>query len=353
MPLPIGGFDAQRFFTRAEELLGRSVVSLGGINAVAQPPLSSRAGEIFGRIAMPQELFIRNSPGSRADIGWLLAQDPNYAQRSMNDELIELHQTAKARRPTLPNDADNFAYLFVPGLFTEHYPGYMSENMRRLKERGLKHVSMAKIDTDAGVRTNAAALKTQIEALERETGKKVVLLGHSKGGVDAGAALQLYPELHDKVQAFISMQAPFGGTPVASDLAENAKLDALMGRFIRQVFKGDPDALTDLSYRKRRELLGERVTFTQSVPTFSLGSSSRDPGSLTAVGAYYGRERYNKDGDGLVLRDDSIIPGSRGIVLLEELDHAGPTMGGNLFSRFRPGDLTEAMIALALKHSRV
>jgi hypothetical protein len=96
-----------------------------------------------------------------------------------------------------------------------------------------------------------------------------------------------------------------------------------MNGFIRQVFQGDPAALADLSYRLRRELLGEKVTFTEHIATFSVGSTSRDPGSLTALGALYGRERYGKEGDGLVLRDDAIIPGSRGVVLLDELDH-GP-----------------------------
>jgi pimeloyl-ACP methyl ester carboxylesterase len=252
----------------------------------------------------------------------------------------------------LPDDANNFAYLFVPGLFTEHYPGYMRENVRRMKQRGCTDVVMSKIDTDASVRTNAAKLKEEIEEIERRTGKKVVLIGHSKGGVDAGAALQLYPELRSKVQAFVSLQAPFGGTPIASDIGENENLRRLMSGFIAQMFQGDPTSLSDLAYKARRELLGDRVQFTADVPTFSFASKSRDPASLTALAALYGRERYGVDGDGLVLWKDALIPGSRGFMILDELDHAGPAMGGTIFSKFRPGDITEATIALALRHSR-
>lgn len=347
------GLDPQRFIDRARRLLDVHGQPIAGTPAApSETPFPSNARAIFDRLAIPAELFGPRSPGSAADIGWLLAQDPSWASRDRSSELISLHRAAKARQRVLPDDANNFAYLFVPGLFTEHYPGYMTENVRRMKERGCTDVSMAKIDTDAGVHTNAAVLKAEIEKLERDTGKKVVLLGHSKGGVDAGAALQLYPELRSKVQAFIALQAPFGGTPIASDIGENAHLSALMGGFITQVFRGDRAALDDLSYRSRRALLGDRVTFTQDVPTFSFASTSKDPRSLTALGALYGRERYGKDGDGLVLFEDAIIPGSRGIILLEDLDHAGPAMGGTALSKFRPGDLTEAMVAFALRHSR-
>ena len=46
------------------------------------------------------------------------------------------------------------------------------------------------------------------ERLPVLSGKQVVLLGHSKGGVDAAAALSLYPELKGHVRALITMQAP-------------------------------------------------------------------------------------------------------------------------------------------------
>lgn len=348
-------FDAQTFIDGARRLLDQPVSTLdpaGNVHAPPPgPPAPTGAQSFFDRLSIPENIFGPRSPGSVADIGWLLKQDPNYLQRDMSTELVSLHKAAKARQPVLPHDANNFAYLFVPGLFTKHYPGYMSENVRRLKERGCTEVSIATIDTDQNVAFNAAALKTQIEKIERESGKKVVLVGHSKGGVDAGAALQLYPELQSKVQAFVSLQAPFGGTPIASDINESPHLATLMKGFISQVFRGDPGSLTDLSYKARRELLGN-VTFTANVPTFSMASSSEDPGSLTALGGLYGRTRYNKPGDGLVLRDDAIIPGSRGIVILDELDHAGPAMAGGFLGKYRPGDLTEAMIALALKHSR-
>jgi hypothetical protein len=37
--------------------------------------------------------------------------------------------------------------------------------------------------------------------------------------------------------------------------------------------------------------------------------------------------------------------------MLDDLDHAGPAMTGLMFPKYRPGDLTEAMVTLALRHS--
>jgi hypothetical protein len=52
-----------------------------------------------------------------------------------------------------------------------------------------------------------------------------LLLGHSKGGVDAAAALSLYwPDLKDKVAGLVLAQSPYGGTPIASDLLREGQL---------------------------------------------------------------------------------------------------------------------------------
>jgi hypothetical protein len=50
-------------------------------------------------------------------------------------------------------------------------------------------------------------------------GNKVVLLGHSKGGVDVAAACSIFwPVLKDKVVGLVLVQSPYGGSPIASDI---------------------------------------------------------------------------------------------------------------------------------------
>lgn len=71
----------------------------------------------------------------------------------------------------------------------------------------------------AAVETNAQTLKGTIERLHADAQKKVIIVGHSKGGLDSAAALTLfYSDLKDKVAGLVFVQSPYGGTPLASDL---------------------------------------------------------------------------------------------------------------------------------------
>ena len=77
----------------------------------------------------------------------------------------------------------------------------------------------------ASVEKNARELKLYIEELYWGSGKQVLLLGHSIGGVDAAAALSLYwSELKGKVAGLALVQSPYGGTPVASDILREGQI---------------------------------------------------------------------------------------------------------------------------------
>ncbi|XP_022893334.1 uncharacterized protein LOC111407871 [Olea europaea var. sylvestris] len=84
---------------------------------------------------------------------------------------------------------------------------------------------IAKIHSEASVERNAWELKQYIEELYWGSGKRIMLLGHSKGGVDAAAALSIYShELKDKVGGLALVQSPYGGTPVASDILREGQV---------------------------------------------------------------------------------------------------------------------------------
>ena len=65
----------------------------------------------------------------------------------------------------------------------------------------------------------------------------MLLLGHSKGGVDSAAALSLYwPQLKDKVAGLVLAQSPYGGSPVASDILREGQLgDYVMLRKLMEI----------------------------------------------------------------------------------------------------------------------
>lgn len=72
---------------------------------------------------------------------------------------------------------------------------------------------------DALVRDNAVRILAEVETLASRTGKRVVLVGHSKGGLDCAAALALFEDrLAQHVRGLVTVQSPYGGSPIAADL---------------------------------------------------------------------------------------------------------------------------------------
>ena len=71
------------------------------------------------------------------------------------------------------------------------------------------------------------------------TSRTVVLVGHSKGGVDAAAACALYKkELAGIVRGIVVTQCPYGGSPVATDLLGTKALEGLTATALERVTNG-------------------------------------------------------------------------------------------------------------------
>lgn len=77
----------------------------------------------------------------------------------------------------------------------------------------------------AAVEKNAREIKEHILELYWGAQKKILILGHSKGGVDAAAACSMYwDELKDKVVGLALLQSPYGGSPLASDILRKGQI---------------------------------------------------------------------------------------------------------------------------------
>lgn len=278
--------------------------------------------------------------------GWAVRGRENP---DVTESYHDLVHRVRAGEAVLPEDAAEYAYLNVPGLFTERYPGYMDENTERMRALGLDPAEVA-IDTDAGVEANAQAIRDAVLAEVARDGRQVVLTGQSKGGVDISAALALYPELAEHVRAVVSMQAPYGGTPIASDVAASPMLSGAVGSVISGALGGDPRALGDLAY-DRRQAFAAAHPYPESVPTVSLVTTSDNPMSLVGPAQAYIEERYGLASDGLVPAADQILPGSD-VVRLDDVDHAGSIMRvPGRGDADTPGEMTEALLTLALRRA--
>ncbi len=285
------------------------------------------------------------STGSQGQFGWARTSGPPTTDAG--DRFGELYRDVLDGRPVLPAEAADHVYLVIKGLYGNQLAGYMEANRDRLEDRGLD-ARLVPIDTEAGVERNAARIRDAILAATR-TGKKVVIVGHSKGGVDTTAALSLYPELKDRVRALVAIQSPYGGSPVAEDIQGCNALRRITDGFVKNIWGGSPQSMIDLTYRQRRAFIAAHP-FPSDVPTVSLASSRVvQLSSVMWKTAYYARYRYGKRSDGLVLPEDAEIPGSR-VVRLDDMDHAeGGLVGVPGLRKHHPGDITEALVALALQ----
>lgn len=268
--------------------------------------------------------------------GWLQAAAPPPVD--VTPAFLRLYDRARREPRFFPPALRDCAFLLVPGLFTERYPLYFFQGRRRLQALGIdaREVPMK---TEQPVAACAAAIR---EAVLRAAPRRCVLVGHSKGPLDAHAALVLYPELQPQVRALVSLQAPFGGTPLASDHGPLAR--RLISGAIRGLFRGEPQAFFDLSYRARQRFLQAHGA-TCPVPALSLvTTTSRAAWPLEHTRRLL-RDRYGVESDGFVPAGDAAIPGSA-LVRLQGVDHAGLALRWLGRSTFEPAPLTQALLAL-------
>lgn len=286
--------------------------------------------------------------GCADKIGWI--QDVQPPTHDSTAEFQKLDEAAKAGKSILPPDANKYVYVAVGGLFSGAAPKelYFDQNLDALKAAGCK-VARAPVDTDMGVEYNAKIVRDTIMKYAAQ-GKQVVLIGHSKGGLDSEAALALYPETRDHVRALVTIQSPYGGSPIADDLLEHPELKAVLSAGV-EALGGDPACGIDLTYEARQKFLAKHP-MPPGIPTVCMASNRCSPFSPLFTTAEYMKDRYHIPSDGLVSPKDAFIPGSR-TVTLQGVDHLDSTVSElNPFLPYHPKDLTLSLVAMALEQPK-
>ncbi|RYR67985.1 hypothetical protein Ahy_A03g014455 isoform E [Arachis hypogaea] len=342
--------------------------------------------------------------GSYDDIGWLQHAPGMPPVQDGTSRFLELLADIRDGEHTLPN---SFVYLLIPalklqysyviGLFSNHGPLYFVATKKFFSKMGLA-CHIAKVHSEASVEHNALVLKQYIEEIYWGSGKPVMLLGHSKGGIDAAAALSLYwSNLKNKVAGLALVQSPYGGTPVASDMLREGQIGdketrRIMELLICKVIKGDIRALEDLTYEKRKEFItkhelsldiplisfhseariapGVLATMTQiahaELPWLPLPKSDHSDTCLVsgrqvpvmipisaamAVCALHLQLRYGEKSDGLVTCRDAQVPGSVVVRPNMKLDHAWMVYSSKKKNPTEPDarEMCEALLTLLVE----
>ena len=276
-------------------------------------------------------------PGTYGESGW--QQRAGGTTRDAGDAFATALSETRSHL-ALPASAHEPRWLVVGGLFTKHYPGYMEANVDRLKGLGLD-VTVVPVDTEGSVEKNAEIVARWIRAATLG-GRKVAIVGHSKGGVDITAALALHPELASRVEAVVTLQSPYGGTPLASDLQTCTATNWMTRKFVDDVLGGDVHSITDLGFHERQAFIAAHPYPADRVRTIAVATTGSSYRSTVGLTEWYMDRRYGIHNDGMVPVPEAQIPGGE-LVTLDGMDHAEST-----FSYFQgsvlAGDLTEALV---------
>ncbi|GKV06676.1 hypothetical protein SLEP1_g18535 [Rubroshorea leprosula] len=227
-----------------------------------------------------------------------------------------------------------------------------------------------------------------------------MLLGHSKGGIDAAAALSIYrSDLENKVAGLALVQSPYGGTPIASDFLREGQIAdketrRLMELVVCKLIKGDIRALEDLTYNKRKEFIMKHK-LPEDIPIISFHSEARidtsvlatmtpiahaelpclplpnfaseDPSNdvrsrcqvpvvlpasaAMAMCALHLQLRYGEKSDGLVTCRDAEVPGSVVVRPDQKLDHCWMVYSTSKKNSSEPdaSEMCEALLSLLVE----
>lgn len=286
--------------------------------------------------------------GCADQIGWVKSSGPKTTDATA--EFEKLDSAAKAGKNPFPPEAKNCVFIAVGGLSSGAAPDemYFDQNLDGLKAMGMQ-VDRAPINTIDSVEHNAKVIRDEIMKYAAQ-GKQVVLIGHSKGGLDSEAALAMYPETQKAVRGLVTIQSPYGGSPMANDLDSIPGLEDVVGPALKAL-GGTKESCLELTYERRKEFLA-KYPMPPGIPTVCMASNKQSPISPLFSTAEYMKQRYGVQNDGLVAENDAFIPGSR-TVTLNGLDHLDSTVSElNPLLPYHPQDLTVALASMVFDQKK-
>ena len=223
---------------------------------------------------------------------------------------------------------------FLKMLFSEKNPSYFEkirytrlseyfdEQILWLRDQGFEKdidFERVRIESEAGPQTNAKFIR---DAVLRSQ-KPVIIIAHSKGGIDTLVSLVNYgDEISDKIKGFIPIQSPFKGSPIADDIIKYPWVRMIAFDLLGQL-GGSGQSLKSLTTQVRTQYFHEHqeqiTKVLKEIPAFAFTS-------------------WKNNEDGILL--DTILEWPRDyIIRYKKLDNDG--LGPSLYGRFPGMDYIE------------
>ncbi len=243
----------------------------------------------------------------RADLGAIPAgqECDGWLWRLRDEPATDADFVAKPLAP------EQIEVVLVTGAFSECVGDQsrpLAAGADRLQASGAR-VRTITVGGRSGTGHNAQQIAAALSASPVERGRKVILVGYSKGGLDILRFLTDFPERAADVDAVVGIASPVFGTPLA-DLAAPAYRALLAKLPMEKCPTGDGDVMASLEP-------GEAVGWLASNPLpkdvryYSLAafaSRERIARALVPTWKHLGADGQRNDGQ--VVTIDAVIPGA-------------------------------------------
>ncbi|WPN58071.1 hypothetical protein QMK51_00095 [Pseudomonas sp. P9_31] len=229
--------------------------------------------------------------------------------------------------------------VLVAGLFSEWLPGCFQDCARTLRRLGYPVLRMP-VRSSRGVMTQGRHISKVLMA-ELRQGQRFVVLAHSKGGLDALAALAQNKALSEACDGVALVQPPTGPSTVMDDvLAGSAGQSSINYPFdrVRRVLAKTPwvaDGARDISSLRDPRITHLLKHLPAAVQCVHVVSWSAAPSSR--LDTHHARLNARRPGwahDGQFYLDHQRIEGMPQICL-PRLDHGQPVLGSGGFDATR------------------
>lgn len=234
------------------------------------------------------------------------------------------------------------------GLIFTHEEAHAKNQKDWLAQNGIPYTH-ADVESEGSTEINIPL----IEKAVTDSPEPVILLTHSKGGVDTLLTLLKRPDLRQKVRGWISVQAPFYGTPLSDYWLQSKKFQRVADRILKNM-GGSIECLKNLSMQERHSFISENQSeidaIQREIPVISFGSWKDDIiGKWDTVFEPYFRDQMATGGletDGVVPWKSTILPGSS-YIAIEGVDHLQP-IGAFELERFDRVKFLQALLHMLL-----